>query len=79
LPAPSSAGEALDRARRRAALLGVLAHGPPAVAAGLSALVLLGVRGAPAVIRPEVTFPHGGPSAAAPEVRIRRTPVRAWR
>ena len=78
-PAPTSDGEVIDRRRRRAAFLGVLAHGPTAVATGLCALVLLGVHGAPARIRPEVALRHGGPSDAAPEVRVRRTAVRATR
>lgn len=66
-----------DARRRRAAVLGVLAH-PGAVATGLCALVLQGVRGAPVDVRPEVTFPDGSAREAATPVRVRRLPLRRW-
>ncbi|GAA1719315.1 DUF559 domain-containing protein [Isoptericola hypogeus] len=63
--------------RLRAAALGVLAH-PGAVATGLCALVLHGVQGAPARVRPEVAFPDGSSREAWTPVRIRRIPLRRW-
>jgi len=66
----------LDRARRRAAITGLLAH-PGSVATGLAALVLHGVQGAPARIAPEVTFPDGSPRAGGPG-RVRREQLRRW-
>ncbi|MFP3715133.1 type IV toxin-antitoxin system AbiEi family antitoxin domain-containing protein [Puerhibacterium sp. TATVAM-FAB25] len=67
----------LDHARRRAAVLGVLAH-PGSVATGLSALVLHGVQGAPRAVAPEVTFPDGSARRTRPPVRLRRVPLRTW-
>lgn len=64
-----------DRERERTARLGVLAHGPTAVAAGLSALTLWGVRGVPRGSRPEIALRSGGAVAGAMPVRIRREPV----
>lgn len=69
--------DALDRRRRRAAILGVLAH-PGSVATGVCALVLHGVKGAPLAITPEVTFPDGSPRARAGAVRVRRIPLQRW-
>ncbi|SKC40700.1 hypothetical protein SAMN04324258_0736 [Krasilnikoviella flava] len=67
----------LDHRRRRAAVLGLLAH-PGAVATGTCALVLHGVQGAPQVVRPEVTFPDGTSRRDNPPVRLRRTPLERW-
>lgn len=66
-----------DLRRRRAAVLGVLAH-PGAVATGLCALVLQDVSGAPLEIRPEVAFPDGSAREADTPVRVRRLPLRRW-
>lgn len=46
-----------DHLRRRAAWLGLLAHGPDAIAVGPCALVLLGVEGVRTDVVPEVTLP----------------------
>jgi hypothetical protein len=64
----------VEHRRRRAAVLGVLAH-PGSVATGLCALVLHGVQGAPADVVPEVAMPTGAPRAANPPVRLRRLAV----
>ncbi|MGF0118171.1 type IV toxin-antitoxin system AbiEi family antitoxin domain-containing protein [Promicromonospora sp. Marseille-Q5078] len=66
-----------DRARRRAAVVGLLAH-PGAVATGVCALVLRGVQGAPTVVEPEVTFPDGLSRRARPPVRLRRIVLERW-
>ncbi len=70
-------GNGIEHRRRRAALLGLLAH-PGSVATGLCALVLHGVQGAPAHLTPEVTMPTGAPRAKRPPVRLRRSPVDRW-
>ncbi|GAA1994201.1 hypothetical protein GCM10009718_35030 [Isoptericola halotolerans] len=67
----------LDLRRRRAAVLGLLAH-PGSVATGLCALVLHGVQGAPVDITPEVAMPTGAPRAERPPVRLRRSAVARW-
>jgi hypothetical protein len=67
----------LDRRRRRAAVLGLLAH-PGSVATGVCALVLHGVQGAPVDLVPEVAMPTGAPRAERPPVRLRRFPVHRW-
>lgn len=67
----------LDRRRRRAAIVGVLAH-PGSVATGVCALVLHGVKGAPLTVTPEVTFPDGSPRARSGAVRVRRIGLRRW-
>lgn len=62
-PVPVDARERDDRydhRRRRAAWLGMLAHGPGAVAVGQSALALHGVQGLPVRVRPEVMVRQGG-------------------
>ncbi|MCA5894454.1 hypothetical protein LEP48_14015 [Isoptericola sp. NEAU-Y5] len=66
-----------DRARRREAVLGVLAL-PGSIAAGVAALVLQEVQGAPQVVIPEVVLPDGSPRSTARGVRVRRTPARSW-
>jgi hypothetical protein len=66
-----------DRRRRRAAILGLLAH-PGSVATGVCALVLRGVRGAPIDVEPEVAMPTGAPRAPRPPVRLRRVLVETW-
>ena len=66
-----------DRRRRRAALLGGLAH-PASVITGVCALVLHDLQGAPPIIESEVTFPDGAPRRASTPVRIRRIPLRRW-
>ncbi|MEU2199127.1 hypothetical protein [Isoptericola sp. NPDC019482] len=73
---PAHGTHPVDHARRRAAVLGVLAH-PGAVATGLCALVLHGVLGAPQVVEPEVTLPTGAARRPRPPVRLRRIAVRA--
>ncbi|WP_407320440.1 hypothetical protein UQW22_08285 [Isoptericola halotolerans] len=70
-------GLEIEHRRRRAALLGLLAH-PGSVATGLCALVLHGVQGAPAQLTPEVAMPTGAPRARRPPVRLRRSPVDRW-
>ncbi len=60
--------------RRRAAVLGLLAH-PGSVATGVCALVLHGIQGAPVAVTPEVALPTGAPRAPRPPVRLRRTAV----
>lgn len=76
IPVLTTVSAALDHRRRRAAVLGLLAYGPRAVATGLAALVLAGVQGAPADMRPEVTIRGGDPRAPIPGIRLRRIPVR---
>lgn len=49
----------VDERRQTAAWLGLLAFGPDAVAVGAAALVLHGVAGLPADVRPEVALPGG--------------------
>ncbi|GCD20044.1 hypothetical protein CTKZ_16060 [Cellulomonas algicola] len=49
----------LDERRQESAWLGLLAFGPEAIAVGGAALVLHGVAGLPAVVRPEVALPGG--------------------
>jgi hypothetical protein len=66
---------AADRERERTARLGVLAHGPTAVAAGLSALTLWGVQGVPRTFRPEIALRSGGAVAGPTLVRVRREPA----
>jgi hypothetical protein len=78
LPPPTARTEELDRQRRRAALLGLLAYGPSAVSTGLCALVLLKVQGTPADLKPEVTLRRGDPRRPIPGIRVRRVPVRQW-
>lgn len=56
----------LGHRRRRAAVLGLLAYGPRAIATGLAALVLAGVQGAPPDLRPEVTIRGGDPERRSP-------------
>ena len=75
-----------DHRRRRAATLGLLAFGPDAVAVGPCALAMLGVRGLPRDIRPEVALPGHSPRRAragilvhgldAPVPTVRRGPFR---
>ncbi|MDO8145805.1 MULTISPECIES: type IV toxin-antitoxin system AbiEi family antitoxin domain-containing protein [unclassified Isoptericola] len=67
----------LDRARRRAALLGPLAC-PGTVATGVAALVLHGVQGAPVEVRSEVTVPDGSARRGPGPVRVRRLRLRRW-
>lgn len=76
-PAVLAGQDRLTLQRRRHAVLGVLAHGPLAVATGLAALTLLGVHGVPAEFTPEATLRHGGPAASVPGVRLRRVAVDA--
>ncbi|WP_278235481.1 type IV toxin-antitoxin system AbiEi family antitoxin domain-containing protein [Isoptericola sp. AK164] len=68
------ADDPIEHRRRRAAVLGLLAH-PGSVATGVCALVLHGVQGAPIEVSPEVAMPTGAPRAARPPVRLRRSPV----
>jgi hypothetical protein len=77
VPPVTTVGQQLDRARRRSAFTGALAHGPDAVATGLCALVLHGVHGVPAKVRPEVALPKGADRVNASGVRIRRTALAA--
>lgn len=67
----------IDRQRRRVAILGALAR-PGAVVTGVAALVLHGIQGAPAVIRPEVTFPDGSPRRTRDAVQLRRLKLSRW-
>ncbi|MFI2702554.1 type IV toxin-antitoxin system AbiEi family antitoxin domain-containing protein [Cellulosimicrobium composti] len=53
------AGRSWDERRLRAAWVGLLAFGDDAVAVGSCALVLHGVRGLPATVRPEAAVPRG--------------------
>lgn len=78
VPAFASPGGTLDHRRRRAAVLGMLAYGPRAVATGLAALVLAGAQGAPADMAPEVTLFGGDPRQPIPGIRLRRVPVRQF-
>ncbi|MEG3615455.1 type IV toxin-antitoxin system AbiEi family antitoxin domain-containing protein [Isoptericola haloaureus] len=71
------ARDRLDRARRRASLLGPLAC-PGTVATGVAALVLHGVHGAPPDVRPEVTVPDGSARRGPDPVRVRRLRLRRW-
>jgi hypothetical protein len=75
---PATRSDALDQARRRAALTGLLAYGPRAIATGLCALVLAGVLGAPITIRPEVAFRRGDPRRPIPGIRVRQVPIPEW-
>ncbi len=77
--APGTPLGRFDRARRRAAVFGPLYLGPGAVVTGVCALVLLGVRGAPQRIRPEVALAHGGGPGTSVGVRVRRVKVSAVR
>jgi hypothetical protein len=52
-------GRSWDARREMAAWAGLLAFGDETVAVGVCALVLHGVRGLPATIRPEAAVPHG--------------------
>lgn len=52
-------GRSWDELRARAAWTGLLAFGHDAVAVGSCALVLHGVRGLPATVRPEAAVPRG--------------------
>lgn len=61
-----------DHVRRRAACLGLLAHGPDAVAVGACALALLGVQGLPPTIRPEVALPGGSARIQRDGIVVRR-------
>ncbi|KQY22149.1 hypothetical protein ASD16_16095 [Cellulomonas sp. Root485] len=61
-----------DGRRRRAAWLGMLAHGPTAVAVGSCALALHGVRGLPASIVPEVALPSTHPRRVRDGIRVRQ-------
>lgn len=69
--------------RRRSAWLGLLAHGPDAIAVGASALALHGVAGLPLTITPEVALPRGSHGRSSADVRVRcfgrATPVPAVR
>jgi hypothetical protein len=65
-----------DHRRRRAAWLGLLAHGPDTVAVGQTALVLLGVQGLPLEPRVEVTRPDRRGRQATPTTTLRRYAVR---
>lgn len=76
LATPASRSAALDLRRRRTAVLGLLAYGPRAVATGLAALVLAGVRGVPIDLMPEVTMRGMISRRQVPGVRLRRIPVR---
>lgn len=60
-----------DHRRRRAALLALLAHGPEAIAAGQSALALLGVHGLPREIRSEAAMPGGTPRSTRDGIVVR--------
>jgi hypothetical protein len=75
VPVPAERTARLDRQRERTARLGVLLHGPAAVASGLSALVLYGVRGVPPSFTPEVALRGGGAAVRADGARVRREPV----
>ncbi|MFP3715104.1 hypothetical protein U5M74_15505 [Puerhibacterium sp. TATVAM-FAB25] len=72
---PPGGDAGADRERERTARLGVLAHGPTAVAAGHSALTLWGVHGVPRTFRPEIVLRGGGAVAGPTLVRVRREPV----
>lgn len=67
----------IDRARRRTAILGGLAH-PGAIITGVAALVLHDVQGAPTRIAAEVTFPDGTPRHPQSAVRLRRIRLDRW-
>ncbi len=60
-----------DERRERAAWLGLLAFGPEAIAVGTSALALLGVRGLPECITPEVALPRATDRRNRDAVRLR--------
>ncbi|NOV98449.1 type IV toxin-antitoxin system AbiEi family antitoxin domain-containing protein [Isoptericola halotolerans] len=60
-----------DRRRRRAAVLGALAH-PGSIVTGVAALVLHGVQGAPTSVTPEVTMPDRTDRKGSGAVRVRR-------
>lgn len=70
-------GDPYDHRRRRAAVLGLLAY-PAAVATGSCALVLRGVAGTPAELRPEVTLPDGTSRVSRGPVTVRRLPLSRW-
>ncbi|WP_139820762.1 hypothetical protein [Krasilnikoviella flava] len=72
----STVSESYDLRRRRASLLGPLAH-PGGIAVGVCSLVLQGVHGAPVDVVPEVAVPKARPRAAAGLVRVRRILVTA--
>lgn len=74
---PASGRDPYAARRRRAAILGLLAH-PGSVATGVCALVLHGVQGAPLDVVPEVAMPSGAPRAAHGPVRMRRVRVERW-
>ncbi len=61
----------IDRRRRRAAWLGLLAYGPEAVAVGQCALVLHGVAGLPMQVTPEIALPRGRSVRARDGMRVR--------
>lgn len=75
VPPSGTRSAALDLSRRRAELLGLLAYGSRAISTGLCALVLIGVRGAPAALSPEVALESGDPRRRIPGIRIRQTVV----
>ena len=60
-----------DHWRRRAACLALLAYGPAAIAVGPCALVMLGVRGLPREVRPEVAV-LGSSRASRDGIVVRR-------
>ncbi|CAM3661238.1 type IV toxin-antitoxin system AbiEi family antitoxin domain-containing protein [Isoptericola cucumis] len=64
--------DALDHRRRRAAWIGLLAHGPTAVAVGQAALALHGVQGLPLVVRPEVMVAGGHHRRARDGIVVRQ-------
>lgn len=68
----SSRSDVHEHRRRRAAWLGLLAHGPAAVAVGQTALVLHGVQGLPKNPKVEVTRTDRRHRAARPGVDLRR-------
>ncbi|MFC7876464.1 hypothetical protein [Isoptericola sp. NPDC057391] len=69
--------DALDRSRRRGAIVGALAL-PGSVVTGVPALVLHGAQGAPRRVLPEVTFPNGAPRRNGKPVRVRRERLQRW-
>lgn len=68
----ASSEDGPDRQRRRAACLGLLAHGPRATAVGAAALVLLNVQGLPQVITPEVMLPGRSARRTRAGIVVRR-------
>lgn len=61
-----------EHLRRRAAWLGLLAHGEDAIAVGPCALVLLGVEGVRTDVSPEVTLPGARAGRSRDGIRLRQ-------